>query len=93
MKTIKYLEMLNARRQLLTGIQRVWADFNIELEILQERPSYDIVEMAVADCREIIADLEKRPQTQDIADALEIKRNQRNELLAMLQQTVEGGAV
>ena len=93
MKTIKYLEMLNARRQLLTGIQHVWADFNIELEILQERPSYDIVEMAVADCWKIIADLENQPQTPDVKDTLEIKRNQRNELFAMLQQTVEGGAV
>lgn len=76
----EYLQMLNERRQTLSGMPRVWADYNMELEILQAKPSRDIADMAAADCRKIIADLESRSQTQDIADALEVKRNQLAEL-------------
>lgn len=78
-----YLEMLNERRQTLTDMPRVWADYNMELEILQASPSRDIADMAIADCKRIIADLKSRPQMQDIADALEIKRNQLEELLLL----------
>lgn len=72
----EYLAKLNERRQNLTGMARVWADYNMELEILQESPSLDIADMAIADCRLIIADLHYRMPTQDVLDALEVKRNQ-----------------
>jgi hypothetical protein len=72
----EYLAKLNERRQKLTGMARVWADYNMELEILQESPSLDIVDMAIADCRLIIADLNKQMPTRDILDALEVKQNE-----------------
>jgi hypothetical protein len=72
----EYLAKLNERRQRLTGMARVWADYNMELEILQEGPSLDIVDMAIADCRLIITDLQNRMPMQDVLDALEVKRNE-----------------
>jgi hypothetical protein len=72
----EYLAKLNERRQKLTGMARVWANYNIEQEILQESPSLDIVDMAINDCRLIIADLNKQLPTQDVLDALEVKQNE-----------------
>lgn len=72
----KYLRRMDERRESLTGISRTWADFNMTLEILDVRPTPEVAEMAAEDCKKIIADLESRPQTQDVADALEIKKNQ-----------------
>jgi hypothetical protein len=84
MTPAEYLQMLNERRQTLSGMPRVWADFNMELEILQVKPSRDIADMATADCQKIIADLEGQPQTRDTADALEVKRNQLVDLERMI---------
>ncbi len=82
----EYLAKLNERRQSLTGIQRVWADFNMEMEILQFRDDPEVLEMAIEDCVKIIADLEQRSQTQETADALECKHNQLADLKRMLAE-------
>jgi hypothetical protein len=83
---MSYLARLNARRESYSGISRVWADFNMEIEIilsdrnmgrLLDRPMYDA---AISDCRKIVEWLENQPKTRDNQDALEIKTNQLAEL-------------
>jgi hypothetical protein len=78
---MNYLTDLNARRDSLTGIQRVWADFNMTLEIIDaDRADGATVHMAIDDCKQIIAWLEEQSGE---ADTLEVKRIQLAELESM----------
>lgn len=78
-----YLQKLDICRQELAGIARTWADYNMALEILDVRPTPDIIKAAIDGCQKIITDLESRQQTRNIMDALDVKRNQLNELIKM----------
>jgi hypothetical protein len=81
MNTSAYMSMMETRRETYTGIQRTWADFNMELEIIDSdaanaKKDLSIIESAIADCKIIIDDL----ASQHDDDALNIKQNQLAEL-------------
>ena len=87
-----YLGRINIRRETYSGVEGAWADYNLEMEIIDydsangKRDS-DIVRSAIHDCNEIIVYLQKNldKNPKDFADALKIKLNQFFGLEKMLE--------